>query len=77
MEQLRGTNNCKHLSYNKNKYCTKFENHWTKYKATNPVCLNTVLECHYCDMTYLQQNENTRRHENLYEGRQISYNTNF
>ena len=26
-----------HLSYNMNKYCAKFDHHYTKYKATNSV----------------------------------------
>ena len=73
MEQLKGTKNQKHLSYNKNNFCIKFENHRTKYIATNPVWLNIVLKCHKRDIASPQPNEKTQRHEILCEVRLILY----
>ena len=73
MEQCKCTIFLKHLSHNKNNFCNKFENHWTKYRATNPVWLNIVLKCHKRDIASPQPNEKTQRHEILCEVRLILY----
>ena len=73
MEPFRGTKSCKHFSHIKNNFCKKIENHWTKYRATNPIWLNIVLKCHKCDIAWLKPNEKTQKHDSLFKGRWICY----
>ena len=56
------------MCHNKKSQCAS-----TKYRANKLIYLSKVLECHYCDMAWLQPNEKTQKHEILCEVRLILY----
>ena len=50
MKKLRDFTFCIKLCHRKKNNCVQLQIDQTKYRATTPICLFNVSECHYRDM---------------------------